>query len=198
MILPRTVGRLFFKFRDYLPLLLIFTLIKSAKPAKFGWLAGLPVILVGQIIRVWSLMHIGPSSRTREICAAELVTTGPYRLCRNPLYYANSLKIIGILLIAGSFRLAVQATIFYTLEFCTIIPYEEDFLRQSFPDQFDKYCSQTPAFIPQYKPEAFTDSSRFSLRDAIVSEKQTFRTTGGLLLVLLLAAIFRRKSDAAR
>ena len=53
------------------------------------------MIVVGEAVRLWAASHIGPISRTRDAGVGRLVTSGPYRFIRNPLYLGNTLMAAG-------------------------------------------------------------------------------------------------------
>lgn len=195
-LLQRT-GRFFFEWRDKLPVPLALAMPVLARPRRIGWLLGLPLILLGESIRVWSLMHIGPTTRTREICADRLVTSGPYCCCRNPLYLANMLKIAGVLVISGNPVYALLVILFYLLEFSSIIPYEEQFLADKFPEQFKSYKEAVPALLPLAgRNEKFAAPPAFTLAQALKSEKKTFASTVAVLSLLALIAKFRSGEKA--
>lgn len=195
-LLQRT-GRFFFEWRDKLPVPLALAMPVLARPRRTGWLLGLPLILLGESIRVWALMHIGPTTRTREICADRLVTSGPYCCCRNPLYLANMLKIAGVLVISGNPVYALLVGLFYLLEFCSIIPYEEQFLADKFPEQFKSYKEAVPALLPLTGRNAeFAAPPAFTLTEALKSEKKTFASTVAVLSLLALIAKFRSGEKA--
>ena len=53
------------------------------------------MIVLGEALRLWAASHIGPISRTRDPGVGRLVTSGPYRFVRNPLYVGNTLMAAG-------------------------------------------------------------------------------------------------------
>lgn len=195
-LLQRT-GRFFFEWRDKLPVPLALVMPVLARPRRSGWLLGLPLIVLGEAIRVWAIMHIGPTTRTREICADKLVTSGPYCCCRNPLYLANMLKIAGILVVSGNPVYALLVMVFYALEFCSIISYEEQFLAQKFPEQFNAYRQAVPALLPSRGAVAeFAAPAAHSFFEALRSEKKTFASTTAVLAMLALIAKFRSGEES--
>ncbi|MBI3037961.1 isoprenylcysteine carboxylmethyltransferase family protein [bacterium] len=191
--LIQSIGGIFFKFRDLLPVPIAIGLLFKARPRFWGWVFGLPIIFLGETIRVWAIMHIGPSTRTRKISAERLVTSGPYAICRNPLYLANFLKVFGLLTIGGNLSFSIWVLVFYGVEFFTMIRYEEFYLLNRFPELFKKYCSQIPVFFPN--GNLFQHSSArppYSLREALLSEKCTFGSTGAVLVLLAVSELRSR------
>jgi len=187
----KTLGGFFFRFRNILPIPLVLGLIKGARPKKIGWMLGLPLVISGEALRLWALMHIGPTTRTRKVCADRLVTSGPYTLTRNPLYLANLLKVTGLLVIAGDLPLALISLIFYGAEFSCLVPFEEAFLRQTFGDEHRLYTEQVPAFFPDGRRFDNPATPAFSFREALVSERKTFGSTGLILGLLAYLTGFR-------
>ncbi len=186
MTVKQTIGKFFFQWRALLPVPLVLSMFRLASPKKINWIIGLPFVFLGELLRIWGLMHIGPTTRTREICADRLITSGPYSYCRNPLYLANFLKISGFIIISGDILFAFITLFFYLFEFMTMIPYEESFLAGKFPEEHKKYRELIPAFIPCFKNASqFNGASEFSFMESLRSEKKTFGSSAAILLILL-------------
>jgi len=186
------IGAFFFKYRDLLPAPLAVGVLARARPTRTGWLLGLPCILAGELLRLWALRHIGPTTRTRDICADRLVRSGPYRVTRNPLYLANLLKVVGLLVIAGDWPVAVLAMGFYGIEFSSIIRYEEEFLARRFPEAFAAWSAAVPAFLPDGRRwEGEEPAAPHTWGEALRSEGRTFQSTGLLLGLLALVGWWR-------
>jgi len=139
-------------------------------------------------------MHIGPTTRTRDICADRLITSGPYACCRNPLYLANMLKICGFMVIAGDLCFGMVTALFYLIEFCFMIPFEESFLAEKFPQEHAKYRQKVPVFVPGAKQKEFDAEPSFSLAEAVKSERRTLSSTSLVLLILMVCTFWRRDS----
>lgn len=197
MSLIKKTGHFFFIWRDKLPIPLALVTLGCARPKVINWILGLPLVVLGEFVRLWALTHIGPKTRTRSICAENLITSGPYSHCRNPLYLGNTLKIVGIMTVAGNWILALLVGLFYLLEFATMIPYEEDFLADKFSLAHQKYREAVPAFVPTLKanPE-FNKRPSFSFAEAIKSEKKTFLSTSTILSLILLISAFGKEKQA--
>jgi protein-S-isoprenylcysteine O-methyltransferase Ste14 len=77
-----------------------------------------------------------------------LLTTGPYRLSRNPLYTALLLFLIpGVSLLLNSW-LSLTTTILGYLVFRKLIHEEEELLERLFGEDFRKYRAKTSPFFP--------------------------------------------------
>jgi protein-S-isoprenylcysteine O-methyltransferase Ste14 len=108
------------------------------------WLG--PILaIVGVSLMLYIIPHLGRSFGVSPQARA-LVTSGPYRWVRHPLYVAEELVIIELLLrvdwrLAGAI-LATHIALQYTR---TV--YEERILTKAFPEYAD-YAARTARFIP--------------------------------------------------
>ncbi|HVY64578.1 MAG TPA: isoprenylcysteine carboxylmethyltransferase family protein [Gammaproteobacteria bacterium] len=79
--------------------------------------------------------------------ASRLITHGPYRLTRNPMYVSLALTYLGVAC------MLVQPWSLLLLPFpvalvnAIVIPFEEARLREIFGDEFRQYCSQVRRWI---------------------------------------------------
>ena len=80
-----------------------------------------------------------------------LVTTGPYRFVRHPIYLALVLKAIGVA-IATSNLLVIATSVAMLIGIAIRIPGEERRLRQCYGAEWDDYASRTPALFPTKFP----------------------------------------------
>ena len=79
-----------------------------------------------------------------------LVTSGPYALCRHPLYSLSILGAFGLGLTSRSALLCVLVVILVTALVVYAASCEEQFLADSFPDEFRAYVAATPnKWIPK-------------------------------------------------
>src|SRR6476646_2644283 len=92
------LGGWLFRQRTWLPLPLVAALLlipppQDASPSLAT--LGAAVVCVGELIRLWAVLHIGAISRTRSERLGPLVATGPFAYVRNPLYVGNILLWVG-------------------------------------------------------------------------------------------------------
>lgn len=79
----------------------------------------------------------------------ELVTTGPYRWIRHPLYSTGIALFLGAgLMMANAFVLALVAIVVASVRF-VVIPKEEDELVQKFGDAYRSYMRRTGRLLPR-------------------------------------------------
>jgi protein-S-isoprenylcysteine O-methyltransferase Ste14 len=109
-------------------------------------LEGIGLFLIGAGIlgRAWSTLYIGGRK------ARELVTVGPYSVCRNPLYLFAFIAVAGLGVQTGSL---VMAGVFTVGAYCIFVPvvrHEERALRAVFGARFDTYLADVPRFLPRF------------------------------------------------
>ncbi len=116
-------------------------------PDPPAWLLFLSagMILLGNILALYVLNRLGKSFSVMAE-ARRLVTEGPYRIVRHPLYVTEGISIIGVFLPYWS----VQAGLLFALLIAVQLirmHYEEQVLRQTFPEYAD-YARRTWRVIP--------------------------------------------------
>ena len=103
------------------------------------------MILLGNILALLVLNRLGKSFSVMAE-ARRLVTDGPYRIVRHPLYATELIAITGIFLP----YLSIQAAVLFTVQLAVQLirmHYEEQVLRQTFPDYAD-YARHRRRLIP--------------------------------------------------
>ncbi len=114
------------------------------------WLVALGVVLTlaGIMFAIWARVHLGRNwSGTPSIKEGhELVTSGPYRFVRHPIYTGVITALLGTAFVDGLFWLVVFAAA--AIVFAARIPVEERFMAQLFPDQYPEYKKHTKALVP--------------------------------------------------
>jgi len=157
------LGNAFFRWRSYIPLLLIPILLLKLKNLQFVFsnniveiayqLVCVFVSFFGEFIRIGTIGYVpsGTSGRnTKAQRATALNTTGTYSLARNPLYLGNYLIILGISLFSRSWEIVILNSILFAVFYVPIILVEENFLTEKFGEEYRKYTSKAPCFLPRF------------------------------------------------
>lgn len=109
---------------------------------------GLALWVAGLGLAVWARLYIGrnwgmPMTQRQ---APDLVTTGPYRFIRHPIYTGIILAAVGTAVATSLVGLIVVAVI--AGFFVYSATREEKFLAGEFPDAFPAYKAKTKMLIP--------------------------------------------------
>jgi protein-S-isoprenylcysteine O-methyltransferase Ste14 len=135
--------------------------------------SGYLVLLAGLAIRIWSIFYIGGRK------SHELVTEGPYSVCRNPLYVGTFLVTVGACLCFENLLMLAAAFLIVVPMHLAVSRWEEKHLLELFPEAFPEYARTVPRFWPRlrnyHSPESLTVPVRAIRRIAI-------DTTGVLLI----------------
>ena len=81
------IRNIFFKFRSYTPIPIALAIIYNSQPIIPFNILGILLIVIGEIIRINAVRYAGGATRTRNVGAPSLCTSGPYSHTRNPLYW---------------------------------------------------------------------------------------------------------------
>ena len=113
-------------------------------------LAGIAMTVLGEVVRLWGVHHIGVVSRTRSDRVGPLIETGPFRYVRNPLYIGNILLWAGFAVAAGLLWLAPIALALLAVEYHWIVRWEEALLLQRRGNEYRDYARRVPRWMPRF------------------------------------------------
>ena len=101
------------------------------------------IAFVGVLVRGWAAGHIVKNDR--------LATTGPYAHTRNPLYFGSFLIAAGFA-VAAHWSLLLLVIAFFVAVYAPVIDREKARIRGKFPESYDEYARNVPAFVPRPLP----------------------------------------------
>lgn len=109
---------------------------------------GALVYVCGIALAVWARRHLGrnwgmPMTQRAE---PELVTSGPYKFVRHPIYSGLLTAMLGTALVNSLLGLIVVALLVAYFYYCGIV--EERNLAATFPATYPEYRSRTKMLIP--------------------------------------------------
>jgi protein-S-isoprenylcysteine O-methyltransferase Ste14 len=126
-------------------ILFAFPFIERSEPVLGFEIASAVLGTVSCLFTSYVVLWLGRSFSTMPE-ARRLVTGGPYRLSRHPLYLAEEIAMVGLVLqyrsLAGLALLSVQISLQIARTF-----YEERVLGEAFPE-YEAYRATTPRLIP--------------------------------------------------
>jgi protein-S-isoprenylcysteine O-methyltransferase Ste14 len=111
----------------------------DAVPLALGFM------LAGTVLAFWSAWYLG-SSFSLLPQARHLVTTGPYRFVRHPIYLGGLLITLGEVWLRWSPLVLVLNLLFVAAQIVRL-RYEDEVLDRAFPD-YREYRARTSALIP--------------------------------------------------
>jgi len=135
--------------------LLAFLILGADRPTPLFMSIGLPLIIVGELTRLWACGHLVKTKR--------LTTTGPYAFVKNPLY-------LGTILISTGFCILAQAWLVLGLVAAGFFAYymprkkniEGDRLRSIYGEAYERYEKAVPDLLPRLTPYRSGDERRFN------------------------------------
>jgi protein-S-isoprenylcysteine O-methyltransferase Ste14 len=99
-------------------------------------------------LAVWARLHLGSNwgMPTSQRVEPELVTSGPYRFVRHPIYTGLLTAMLGTALVDSLTGLIVVAVLVAYFYYCGTV--EERNLTATFPEAYPQYRSTTKMLIP--------------------------------------------------
>jgi len=112
---------------------------------------GIAVTAVGALLVAWCIgmfVFIGRGTQAPFDPPRRLVIGGPYAIVRNPMYVGAVLAMSGAALYYASWSLFAYAAVVLIATHFFVIAYEEPTLRNTFGDEYAKYCEQVGRWAP--------------------------------------------------
>jgi protein-S-isoprenylcysteine O-methyltransferase Ste14 len=138
---------------------LIYLLVAAGLSALSGWarVPGLPVVwagvllvVVGVALAVTAAMlfrregtQLNPTSLTNRT----LVTSGPFRFTRNPMYLSLVIASLGIAIWIGAWPMLLAPVAIFATANWIHIPFEETKMRRQFGEVFDAYTRRVRRWL---------------------------------------------------
>ena len=128
-----------------------------------GFQVGVANILIGGILVVlglffawWSIavqLTRGRGTPLPIMPTQELLTTGPFHYCRNPMSFGTILAYLGLAVAAGTVVGIALVVVLATLLILYLKRIEEGELAERFGDAYRTYRREVPFIIPKYRPD---------------------------------------------
>ena len=138
---------------------LIYVLIATAISYLIGWphVPGLPLVPLAVVLVVFGVAlavtaamlfrregtEIDPTSTANR----KLVTSGPFRFTRNPMYLGLVIVTLGIAFWVGAWPMFLAPVAIFATANWVHIPFEEAKMRRQFSDAFDIYGRRVRRWI---------------------------------------------------
>jgi protein-S-isoprenylcysteine O-methyltransferase Ste14 len=140
--------------------LLVAGMVVLSRPTPLSVNLGLIFVAAGEAIRLWAAGHLHKT--------VELVTSGPYRYTRNPLYLGRLLIFTGLCVMARMPHRAnfVVLALGYVIFFLYYLPRKERVeparLRETHGESYERYFEAVPVLLPTWNPYPRSPSTGWS------------------------------------
>lgn len=125
-------------------------LLGDARLNADPWLEaiGLVVFFLGLAVAIWARVNLGGNwgMPMTEKTDPDLITTGPYRRVRHPIYSGIILAMLGTAIAVSWYWLAAAVLIGAYFVFSALT--EERFMKTRFPDAYPRYKESTKMLVP--------------------------------------------------
>jgi len=138
--------------RQVLAIVLVIVYAVTAVPIPLLAAIGLPVGLLGALVRLYASGFIVKNQ--------ELATDGAYRFVRHPLYTGNILLVVGFALAGSRWWGIPLALLFFWFYYPTAIEYEDRKLHRIFGAAWEQWSARTPALLPRFSSGPATAGDR--------------------------------------
>ena len=184
------IRNFFFTFRSYTPIPIGVMIIYFARPENTYFFGGITLLLAGELIRMWAVSYAGGETRTRNVGATKLCTSGPYAFVRNPLYTGNMLMYLGIVFIAEAASVLLMAATtfsFFLIQYSLIISLEEEKLDELFGQEYSLYKENVPAIFPRISRwDGSKNRKPAKIINIIKTEKRTLQNVAAVLILIFI------------
>lgn len=150
---------------------------------------GQVLIVAGVLGRLWCTLHIG-GRKNRD-----LVTTGPYALCRNPLYLFSFLLGLGVTMVFQNSLMLLLFLPLFALFHGVAVILEERKLAALFGESYENYRREVPRFLPALKISRRTETIGLPEPVLAFSTRHALRAvldSGIYLTIIPLAEVFEQ------
>jgi protein-S-isoprenylcysteine O-methyltransferase Ste14 len=163
---------------SFLVLLVIFS---RPRPAEVA--IGFVVAALGEAIRFWAAGHL--------LKTKELITSGPYRYTRNPLYLGRLLILTGVCIMCrlpyyvNWIMLGLGLAVFFFYYMPRKERVEPARLRELHGDAYDRYFKAVPALFPTLRPYPHASNLGWS-SDRMLRNREVWMLVGLVVITFVL------------
>ena len=181
------IRNIFFKFRSYTPIPIALAIIYYSQPVLPFNILGFSLIFIGETIRINAVRFAGGATRTRNVGAPSLCTSGPYSRTRNPLYWGNIIIYAGVAFLGGGewmWHLVATIIIFFIIQYYFIISLEEETLKLKFGEEYKSYIENVPKLFPNLIP--WDSGNKIEPQNLYKTLRTEKRTLQNIFLIFIL------------
>jgi len=183
--------------RSYTPIPFILVMLVFAHPTAGSLAAGFVLALLGEAVRFWGVSIAGTETRTTgTVGGTHLFVDGPFGYVRNPLYVVNMAMYVGVGIMANALApyLVLIAIAFFLIQYWLIVKKEEEYLSETFGDEYKRYVQNVRRFVPRLTRYAGDHSFHrgADLSRGLQSERRTLQAFS-ILTIAMVGLYFVRQ-----
>lgn len=187
----KKLAELFFRYRSYTPIPFLILMIIFENASVTSLIVGFIIALIGESIRLWGVSWAGSETRTTgKVGGTYLIISGPFAYVRNPLYVGNILIYLGLGIMSFALfpYLQILALIFFVFQYYLIVKAEEEYLFNTFGEQYKKYFENVPRFFPRFTPhrDKSVEQPPFKINEGLKSERRTLQALFAVSILILI------------
>ena len=118
--------------------------------AFWPWnMVGMVPIAFGVVFNLWADREFKRANTTVKPFeeSTSLVTGGPFRFSRHPMYVGMTAIHLGLAIVLGSLTPIAPLIAFAFVMNCRFIPVEEKMMRERFGTDYDQYCARVRPWL---------------------------------------------------
>ena len=167
-------------------------LLVFSRPRPVEVAIGFVIAAIGEAIRFWAAGHL--------LKTKELITSGPYRYTRNPLYLGRLLILTGVCVMcrlpyyANWVMLGFGLAVFFFYYMPRKERVEPARLREQHGEAYDRYFRAVPALFPTFKPYAHASNLGWS-SDRMLRNREVWMLVGLIVITFILLNKAHRLPD---
>ena len=141
MSFPKPYADAVAKLRVPIGFVLVLGFVWLSTPTPVSLAIGLPVAILGLIVRGWAAGHLEKNLALTE--------SGPYAHVRNPLYLGTATVAAGFVIASRRWELGVLFGSVFLFIYLPVVELEEQHLRSLFPS-YGGYAERVPKLMPRF------------------------------------------------
>ena len=123
--------------------------VLAVRQDAIGWLGG-GIFVAALALHVWSNVRLARGERQATARTSPLVTDGPFRYVRNPIYLAGITMLLGVGLLYPTWEVEdlLLPLFLFAYFHLAVVRIEEPALRQHFGATYEEYCRRVSRWFP--------------------------------------------------
>jgi len=123
----------------------VFCFVGECENDLVVWSLGVLLFVMGWALRMWAQKHLGYRLKIKRT----ITSSGPYALVRNPIYIANTLVILGTVVMSEVLWLIPVTLLWCGLVYSLVVRFEERHLTAKYGEEYLNYLRGTQRWWPR-------------------------------------------------